>query len=88
MNTNSTVVPYNTAGILAFEALTAIAERLWRTAKQATAPLATGETVKEWYENKHYWRTFRVSDTKTATVGYDYKTKQIITSIIGGNEDE
>jgi hypothetical protein len=77
------LVPYNAAGQAAFETFTEIAERLWNTAKRATAEyiraaMPDAETVSERYEKGRYYRTVETPGQTQETIIYDYRAREVL----------
>ena len=75
-------IPYNDAGIHAFEIIREVAEQLYEKGQRITADFVreaapTAETTDTYCKGGKFIRVIHTPDGQRATIAYDYRTKEV-----------
>lgn len=75
-------IPYNPAGLQAFDAFRKVAERLYKAAQDAADEWMAqncpdAQIIGERHRDGKYQREVRTADGKTRTISYDYRSKTL-----------
>jgi len=82
MDSERIIVPYNAAGIHAFEVIREVAEKLYNKGLRITGDFAReaapdAETIAAYCKGGKCIRTLQAPEGRQITIAYDYKTKEV-----------